>query len=103
MSIKINDINNNHAQRSGEGGRVQEQAARGPSARNEAAKAPTAGDRVTLTQTAQQMQELEAAVRREPTVNSERVAALKAAIARGEYQVDARSIAEKLMRVEDEL
>ena len=105
MSIKINDLNNNQVQRNGDGNRLQDPAARnqGSAPQDSPSRAPAAGDRVTLTQTAQQMQELEAAVRREPVVDNNRVQALKTAIANGEYSIDANRIAEKLMRIEDDL
>lgn len=105
MSIKINELSNSQPQRSGEGNRLQDAAARGqnPVAKENADQTSKAGDRVTLTQTAQQMKDVEAAVRREPVVNAERVATLKTAIANGEYSIDAGRIAEKLMRIEDDL
>ena len=105
MSIKINELNNSQVQRNGDGNRLQDPASRnqGPASKDDPSRAPAAGDRVTLTQTAQQMQEMEAAVRRAPEVDSDRVQAIKTAIANGEYTIDANRIAEKLMRIEDDL
>lgn len=103
MSIKINDLNNSQPPRIGDGNRTQGPAGQAPGKAEGETRQPAAGDRVTLTQTAQQLRELEAEVRKQPVVDNNRVEALRAAIANGEYQIDATRIAEQLMRIEDEL
>lgn len=55
------------------------------------------GDTVELTGMAQRLQALEAAVADLPEVNTERVAELREQIASGEYAVDSRQVADKML------
>ena len=63
-----------------------------------AASAPT--DKVTLTGVLSQVMDLEVQSKSINIDNSERIAALKAAVQDGSYQVDAQKVAEKLIQTE---
>lgn len=62
-----------------------------------------AGDTVQLTDTATQLQKLEARLRTQPDVDTARVEALRQRIAAGEYQVDPGRVAAKLLRFDQSL
>ncbi|MCW8884661.1 MAG: flagellar biosynthesis anti-sigma factor FlgM [Motiliproteus sp.] len=57
---------------------------------------------VTLSTEAQSLQKLEEQVGQLPDVNSERVAAIKAAIEDGSYSVDAEKLAASIINFEDQ-
>jgi len=58
---------------------------------------------VRITDSARQLAALEQAIRELPDVDEARVAKVRAAIADGTYQVSPERIAEKLLRLENEL
>jgi negative regulator of flagellin synthesis FlgM len=58
---------------------------------------------VRITDSARQLAALEAAIREMPDVDEARVAKVRAAIADGTYQVSPDRIADKLLRLENEL
>lgn len=66
-----------------------------------AAKAEQAGapvtDRVVLSASSQDVQKAQEILQQTPAVRSERIQSLKEQIERGEYQVDARKIADKML------
>lgn len=62
-----------------------------------AGAAPVGGDPVELTDGARQLHDLQAAVAATPVVDSDRVAALREAIANGTYVIDAQRIADGLL------
>ena len=64
------------------------------------APASQSGDHVTLTDSARSMQKIEEAVAKTPVVNSEKVAAIKQSISAGTYQVNAASVADKMLKFE---
>ena len=64
------------------------------------APASQAGDHVTLTDSARAMQKIEEAVARAPVVNSDKVAAIKQSISAGTYQINAASVADKMIKFE---
>jgi negative regulator of flagellin synthesis FlgM len=71
-----------------------------------AAKSPGvnagAADQVSLTNTATQLQAVQQTLSEVPEVNSDKVAALKAAIADGSYEVDANKLAQNLIEFEQQ-
>lgn len=62
-----------------------------------AAPLPTASNRVDLTGSVRQLQDLQSAVAATPVVDSDRVATLREAIASGSYRVDPQRIADGLL------
>ena len=64
---------------------------------------PESGDRASVSPEAKLRAEGYSAALASPEVRSEKVAALKAKIAAGEYQIDARNIAAKLLKEDAEL
>jgi negative regulator of flagellin synthesis FlgM len=65
-----------------------------------AAEKTSSADTVSITATALLMSKLEEIVQATPVVDSERVAALKDAIASGTYEIDDRRIADRLLKLE---
>lgn len=59
------------------------------------------GDRVTLTNTASRLKNIEQQLSSTSSINSERVAEVQSAISNGEYNVDADRIADKMLAFED--
>ncbi|MEQ1579586.1 MAG: flagellar biosynthesis anti-sigma factor FlgM [Steroidobacteraceae bacterium] len=76
---------------------------------NDAATDATAGtkiagaDPVQITGSAKQLAALEQALKDQPVIDEARVAALRSAIDGGTYKVDATRVADKLLRMEDQL
>lgn len=60
-------------------------------------------DTVSLTDTAEQLQNVQQLIEQAPTVDAERVASIRAAIADGSYSVDAAQLAQNLLEFESEL
>lgn len=97
----ITNINSNRAQlNSNQGSSVK--------SRNEAAKQDSksespaaAGDRVTLTNTASRLKDIEEQLNNTSSVDNARVAEVQSAISNGEYNVDADRIADKMLAFED--
>jgi negative regulator of flagellin synthesis FlgM len=74
------------------------------SATDATARTTVAGaDPVQITGSAKQLAALEQALKDQPVVDEARVAALRSAIESGTYQVDAARVADKLLRMEDQL
>jgi len=63
------------------------------------AKLPTS-DTLNITNTATQLQQIEAKLAAEPVVNIEKVDAIKAQIAQGTFTIDPEKVAEKLLEIE---
>jgi len=102
MVIDFSRLNNSPSVTGGlRTGSSQEPAA-STSAGQPAATSGTAqsGETVHLSHEAQQLQQVSDKLRDQPIVNSDRVAALKQAIADGSYQVDANRVASKLLNFE---
>ncbi|SEQ11643.1 negative regulator of flagellin synthesis FlgM [Ectothiorhodospira magna] len=59
------------------------------------------GDRITLTETARRLSTLEQNAKGQPSVDQDKVAAIRQAIQEGRYEVDARSVAANLMKTEN--
>ncbi len=64
---------------------------------------PEADSSVKISSTAQNLHQLEAQIKAAPDVDSDKVNALRAAIADGSYQVNAESVADKMLDFEVEL
>ena len=60
-------------------------------------------DMVTLTDSARQLQKLEEAVAKAPVTNAEKVQAVKDALARDTFTVDAERVADKMLQFERDL
>ena len=61
---------------------------------------PSTSDTVSLTDTSAQLRSIESSLASLPVVDTQRVEAIKLAIADGSYQVDAESVADKLIDFE---
>ena len=68
-----------------------------------AASSSQTGDHVTLTDSARSLQKLSQAVAQAPDVDAAKVASIKQAVNSGTYQVDAASVAKKLLQFESGL
>ena len=69
---------------------------------NKAESATSAGnDQVELTSAAQKLDEVVANLAAEPTVNRQKVEAIKQDLADGKYQVDTANIAQKLIEIDE--
>jgi len=62
-----------------------------------------AGDAVDFSDTVTNLQRIEGQLKQAPEVDAERVAEVRARIDAGDYQVDARRVADKLARLEQDL
>ena len=100
MPIEINGQNNNpvqtdrHTRPENNVGRTEpttDQASTGGS---------STADTVSLTETSAQLRSIESSLASLPVVDTQRVEAIKLAIADGSYQVDSESIADKLIDFE---
>lgn len=69
----------------------------------ETAASPSSGDRVSLTDTALRLQDLEARIEGQPRVDMQRVEATKEALKNGTLNVDPERIAERLIGLEQAL
>ena len=63
----------------------------------------TTGETVSLTRSAVLLGRLEELISNVPVVNTERVDAIKDALASGAYEVDAQAVADRLIQLEREL
>lgn len=62
---------------------------------------PAGGDSVNLTDTARQLQELTRVTAAAESVDPERVAAVRQALEDGQYAIDSRQIAERLLQFDN--
>ena len=68
---------------------------------NQSESSSSTSDRVTLTDTASRLKDLEQQLSSSSSVDSARVAAVQSAISNGDYNVNADSIADKMLAFED--
>lgn len=83
-------------------GRARPQGADGSRGAAKSQAAP-GGDQVSLTDSARLLQKLGESVADTPVVDSQKVDSIKQAIADGSYQIDAGSIADKLLEIDRDL
>lgn len=96
----ITNINSNRAQlNSNQSSSVksQNQAKQSDASEN----ATTQGDRVTLTNTASRLKDIEQQLSNASSVDNARVAEVQSAISNGDYKVDANRVADKMLAFED--
>ena len=80
------------------------QSARAERGEADRSSAPAStSEQLSLTSSAQLLKELSEAVAASPEVDKGRIEAIRQAIADGSYDVDAQRIADKLLRLEDQL
>ena len=101
MTNKIGGYDNRPVH-NGTGKTVSRERDAGTSASQSAAAGKAAGP-VRITDQARQLAALERAVQDAPVVNDARVAAVRTAIEEGRYEVVPERIADKLLRMEQEL
>lgn len=104
MEIENNRIGPPPATGGNQGAPVEKQNSDNAGADRAQGDASTGGaDRVSLTGTARQLQALENQVANQPVVDSQRVDAVRQAVASGTFNVDAERIADKVIDLEQAL
>lgn len=100
----MNDITNINSNRS----QLSSNQSSSVKSRNEATQgsqggdtSTSTGDRVTLTDTASRLQNIEQELNNASSIDSARVAEVQSAISNGDYNVDADRIADKMLAFED--
>ena len=78
-------------------------AAADKAARTSETSAPQSGDTVNITRSAVLLGKLEELVRNSPSVDAERVRAIKEAVSSGSYEIDDQSVADNMIRMDREL
>ena len=68
---------------------------------NESESSSSAGDRVTLTNTASRLKDIEQKLNSSSSIDNARVTEVQTAISNGDYNVDADRIADKMLAFED--
>ena len=102
MAIEINGLPQSQTQTAAE--RQQVDVGRGePSAPEQETGNSTSADTVSLTDTASNLQKLENTISELPVVDSGRVESIRQSIASGDFEVNAESTAENMLRFEEEL
>ena len=103
MPIEINGQNNNPVQ-TDRNTRPENNVGRSePSVDQGSTGRPSTQDTVSLTETSAQLRSIESSLASLPVVDTQRVESIKQALADGSYQVDAGSIADKLINFEQTL
>lgn len=98
------DINNNFANSTSAANRNRagsQVADRESTRQTPAAAQPSARDQVVLSEQAQGLQKLQASLNDLPEVDSDRVKAIRQAIAEGKFEINAERIAENLLKQDD--
>ncbi len=98
MVIDPNSINNStSASARGKAATSERASASRDADAGQKSEAPSRGESVSLSETAHAMGKLEAAIAASPDVNQQRIEILKQRIESGQYQVNADSIAGKML------
>ena len=96
----ITNINSNRSQlNSNQSGSVKSRNEANPNSQNETSSA--AGDRVTLTNTAARLQNIEHQLNSASAIDSAHVSEVQSAISNGDYNIDSDRIADKMLAFED--
>lgn len=104
MAIEINNVPNSSGQLTELSGQKREAAQPAPDKAAIQSNAPTArGDQISLTPTAQQLRTLEDKIAAQPVVDTQKVNAVKDALANGSFEINAERIAGKMMSLEKAL
>ncbi len=98
----VTGFTHTQSQRATDGAKVEVSRSE-PNARQQETRSSSAADSVSLTDTAARLQKLEGTIAALPVVDAQRVEAIRSAIANGEYQIDAQSIAEKMLAFDEQL
>ena len=100
MAIEINDLAHSHAKPAGEGNQPRVQPGQPGPTQLETGPSSTS-DTVSVSDTAQRLRSLEASIAQLPTVDTQRVEDIRAAIANGSFEIDPARVAEKMMSFEN--
>jgi negative regulator of flagellin synthesis FlgM len=96
----ITNINSNRSQlSSNQAGSVKSRNEAKESSQSETSS--SAGDRVTLTNTASRLQNIEQQLSNASSIDNARVAEVQSAISSGDYAIDSDRIADKMLAFED--
>lgn len=99
MSIDIKSLTQSQTRGAGDSRGASDVSRPGSNSSASKTTAPE-GDKVTLTETARRLTNLEQNAKAQPTVDQEKVAAIRQAIQEGRYQVNADSVAGNIMKNE---
>lgn len=100
MPIEINGQNNNPVQTDRQTRPENSVGRSEPTVEQGSTGRPSTADTVSLTETSAQLRSIESSLASLPVVDTQRVEAIKLAIADGSYEVDSASIADKLIDFE---
>ncbi|MBK1673458.1 flagellar biosynthesis anti-sigma factor FlgM [Ectothiorhodospira shaposhnikovii] len=99
MSIDIKSLTQSQTRGAGDSRGASDVSRPGSNSSASKTTAPE-GDKVTLTETARRLTNFEQNAKAQPTVDQEKVAAIRQAIQEGRYQVNADSVAGNIMKNE---
>lgn len=99
MPIDINGLPSSHLPGTNESRQVTP-VHNEPSKNERETGTPTTGDTVSLTESARQLQALEAQLNSQPVVDSQRVENIRQALDNGSYQINPEQISHKLLQFE---
>lgn len=100
MANDISSINSSRAQQSGERSASSMKKDRSESGTSSAPASSSGSDKVSLTDTAARLQALEAQLTQQSEVDNAKVDEVQTAIANGEYKVNPKSVADKMLNFE---
>jgi len=104
MPIDINGLNNSGKPQGSGDRQVQSAKQDGAASKSGAeANATSSSDKVSLTQTAARLKQLEQSLANQPAVDQQRVEGVQRALVNGAYAIDAERIAGKMIAFEQQL